>query len=557
MKRLLLFLAPLPALLVAQYTPKIPASAPTDADLFVASYRAVCTLQAPGMTDIATTLDCDAGKGSLFAINNLIVVESEVMLVTGIATDTLTVTRAQQGTSAAAHSAGLTVTNITHPAYINNRGEEIKAIGSWFASYWDDGTNKLTFAALPTGSTSSTVAAGDHTHSASSITTGTLPAGQLPQFTGGDATTASAGSVNISVGRVAGVSYGTNPATHSVPVVTGTNATTYKALPDCNATFSHLAYEQDTLDFGCVSIPSAGPITDGYLSAADYSTFATGISTAHTQNTDTGTTATCFQLDNDATGPKLCHDGSGGWQLKKSDDTVLMAVDANGVMTLGTGAPWNLTGLTDDAAPGAPGTANQFTAYVDRSDGFLKLHFNGAGGPKTVLYSDGSAASLTGFPTLNQDTTGTAAKVTVGASPTVDAAGKIAIDTTSDQVRVYGSAERVIPTLQERSFVIAAPADTDDINLMKAPYGMTIVAINAIVQGTTSVTGQLQECNSTGASCADLDSDIVADADGAADDGTLTDSAIASGAWLRWKTTSVSGTPTFLTVTFTFRVVAD
>ena len=105
--------------------------------------------------------------------------------------------------------------------------------------------------------------------------------------------------------------------------------------------------------------------------------------------------------------------------------------------------------------------------------------------------------------------------------------------------------------------VIAAPADTDDINLMKAPWGMAIVGIDAIVQGTTSVTGQLQECSSTGTSCTDLDSDIVADSDGAADDGSLTDSAIASGAWIRWKTTSVSGTPTFLTVTFRFRVVPD
>jgi len=101
------------------------------------------------------------------------------------------------------------------------------------------------------------------------------------------------------------------------------------------------------------------------------------------------------------------------------------------------------------------------------------------------------------------------------------------------------------------SFVIQSPVVTDDINIMKAPAAMTILTIRCIVQGTTSVTGQLQECATDGTACADLDSDIVCDADGAADDGTLTDSSIASGAWLRWKTTSVSGTPTFLTVTFT------
>lgn len=147
--------------------------------------------------------------------------------------------------------------------------------------------------------------------------------------------------------------------------------------------------------------------------------------------------------------------------------------------------------------------------------------------------------------------------VDIPVNATTDAEGEITIDTTTDQLRFYGAAQKVIPTLMYTSFVIPAPADTDDINIMKAPYGMTIAGIDCIVQGTTSATGQLQECASDGTSCADLDSDIACDADGAADDGTLTDSAIASGAWLRWKTTSLSGTPTFLTVTVKYRVVAD
>jgi hypothetical protein len=146
---------------------------------------------------------------------------------------------------------------------------------------------------------------------------------------------------------------------------------------------------------------------------------------------------------------------------------------------------------------------------------------------------------------------------TIPADIATDAAGKVSIDTTTDQLRVYGSAQKVIPSIQFISFVIPAPANTDDINIMKAPYGMTITKIDCIVQGTTSATGQLQECDSVGANCADLDSDITCDADGAADDGTLTDNTIASGAWLRWKTTSLSGTPTFLTVTVKYNVVAD
>lgn len=166
----------------------------------------------------------------------------------------------------------------------------------------------------------------------------------------------------------------------------------------------------------------------------------------------------------------------------------------------------------------------------------------------------GLAISGTTSPTI---TVTSAPAIPSGTNPTVDAAGEVAIDTTTDQFKYYGGAARVLPYIQYLSFVIPAPADTDDINIMKAPYGMTILGINCIVQGTTSVTGQLQECDSSGANCADLDSDIACDADGAADDGSLTDSAIASGAWLRWKTTSLSGTPTFLTVTVRYAVVAD
>jgi hypothetical protein len=105
------------------------------------------------------------------------------------------------------------------------------------------------------------------------------------------------------------------------------------------------------------------------------------------------------------------------------------------------------------------------------------------------------------------------------------------------------------------SKTIISPVVTDDINITKNKSGTTwtILSIDCIVQGTTSVTGQVQECATDGTSCVDLDSDITCDADGAADDGTLTDSSIASNAWLRWKTTSVSGTPTFLTFVISYR----
>lgn len=254
----------------------------------------------------------------------------------------------------------------------------------------------------------------------------------------------------------------------------------------------------------------------------------------------------------------LYNDGSGNysWGSSLSSGGITLA-DAS-TLTLPAAAP---------TAEGLPITCNNSDSTCSFATGFSSISIGGFTASRNVeadgsgnLTSADTATTGTGAPvkaTGPTITLGENSTINNGAAPTVNAAGEVAIDTTTDQFKYYGGAARVLPYIQYLSFVIPAPAEADDINIMKAPYGMTIIGIDCIVQGTTSATGQIQECDSAGANCADLDSDIVCDADGAADDGTLTDSAIASGAWLRWKTTSLSGTPTFLTVTVRYSVVAD
>lgn len=199
---------------------------------------------------------------------------------------------------------------------------------------------------------------------------------------------------------------------------------------------------------------------------------------------------------------------------------------------------WVKYALTTDTAPGLS------AAYID---------WNSSSGGNSIQ----NKPNLSNYAPLADPVFTGSMQVPNGASPTVDAAGEVAVDTTTDQFQFYGAAKRALPSIQHISFVIPAPAATDDMLLMKAPFGMTILTIRGVLQGTTNVIGQLQECNSSGASCVDLDSDITFDGGEDADDGTLTDNTIASGNWIAWKTTSVSGTPTFLTITVTYRVVAD
>jgi hypothetical protein len=235
--------------------------------------------------------------------------------------------------------------------------------------------------------------------------------------------------------------------------------------------------------------------------------------------------------------------------------TALAANGANctGQVALGV----NASGACEGTATPTLGTAGSVVgtlAFANATSGSITLSpVTGALGTVTLsLPATTGTVALTADPVFTGST-----QIPNGTGPTVDAAGELAVDTTTDQFQFYGGAKRALPSIKHVSFVMPAPVATDDFILMKAPYGMTILTIKGVLAGTTNVVGQLQECDSSGASCADLDSDITFNGGEDADDGTLTDSTITSGNWIAWKTTSISGTPTFLTVTVTYRVIPD
>jgi hypothetical protein len=105
-----------------------------------------------------------------------------------------------------------------------------------------------------------------------------------------------------------------------------------------------------------------------------------------------------------------------------------------------------------------------------------------------------------------------------------------------------------------KSFMITNPTADADGPVWRAPESVTITAIHVLCIGGTSLTGQLWEYDSNGANGAVVDSsDIVATAGtNVNDDGTLSNPGIASGNYVGWKTTSVSGVPTYLIVTFDY-----
>jgi hypothetical protein len=176
------------------------------------------------------------------------------------------------------------------------------------------------------------------------------------------------------------------------------------------------------------------------------------------------------------------------------------------------------------------------------------------------LTSSDTATTGTGAPVKGTGPTislGENSTINNGASPTVNAAGEVAIDTTTDQIRWYGTAQQQLSPKLTFSVVVPSVADTDDMLIMKAPYGMTITALDCIVSAATSATINIQECDSAGASCVDTaTSDLACDTDGA-NTTTLNNAVVDSGDWLKLDVASISGTPGTLTVTVTYTIVAD
>ena len=234
-------------------------------------------------------------------------------------------------------------------------------------------------------------------------------------------------------------------------------------------------------------------------------------------------------------------------------------VEGDGTSTL-TGAGNNryVLSLVDGTAGGA------------YSDGlFVNIRYTGS--VRTILDLQSNSISrfkLTGdgaltFPgtmTLTSATVdaggATSREVPNGASPTVDAEGEVAWETDDDTLHVYdGAADVVIAGKTKiRSFTILSPTSAHDCPIWQVPadYSITIVGIRALAIGGTNVIGCLDEYGTDGTTLtAAVDSDWTITTS-EFNDTSYSNAGIAAGAWLRWRTTSVSGSVTSVNVNFEY-----
>lgn len=138
---------------------------------------------------------------------------------------------------------------------------------------------------------------------------------------------------------------------------------------------------------------------------------------------------------------------------------------------------------------------------------------------------------------------------------TVDATGEACVDSTSGTFNFYdGTAERVLQPQLSKSFYLEAPAAADDLPIHRFDQAVTLTKVVYAITGGTNWVGQLQEADDAqGTSAADTqaaDSTVTGNT-------TVTSFSNASfdaGDYVRLKTTSVSGSVTWLHVTFYYRI---
>ncbi len=227
------------------------------------------------------------------------------------------------------------------------------------------------------------------------------------------------------------------------------------------------------------------------------------------------------------------------------------------------GGASNYAGVSNAGAITLNGTAS-FTgrASTTASAGFNIPHGTAPTTPTngdiwtttTGLFAQINGVTQTMAP-LDSPTFTTYVKLPNGSAPTVDAAGKVAVQTSSGAaggLRIYTNATPggvKIPIYYPLSpLTVANPTSSSNYPFALPPYNITIRAVHYVVVGGTNWVGQLQICDANYGSCSNTqttDSTVTPGTTVAVT--TFSAASVTASYVVGLKTTSVSGSPTSVT----------
>ena len=222
----------------------------------------------------------------------------------------------------------------------------------------------------------------------------------------------------------------------------------------------------------------------------------------------------------------------------------------------GDGASGNPTlALANDLAA-VEGLSATGLAARTATDTWAARTLTGTGNEVSVANGDGVSANPTISLPATIDLGGkTSVEIPNGAGgTTLDAAGEVCVDTTSRTVNFHdGTAEVVLNPLRTFAMLILAPVATDDLPIFRFEAAATVVKTVYAITGGTNWVGQVQEANDAqGTSAADTqaaDSTVT----GTTTVTSYSNASFDAGDYAFLKTTSVSGSVTWLHVQVWYR----
>lgn len=183
-----------------------------------------------------------------------------------------------------------------------------------------------------------------------------------------------------------------------------------------------------------------------------------------------------------------------------------------------------------------------------------------------VTQHDGGTDTLAvGGPVTNTDLTSTGVVDFGGATSleipsaaggtTVNAAGEITIDTTSDTLNYYdGAEEKVLQPVRTAAITIKDPDTTVDFVIFRTNYAITITEIEVVLRGTTpSVTWSLMHNTNRSSAGNTIDSNTTTNTTTGDVHTVLTDATVPADSFIWLEISAESGTTDEMHLSFDFK----